>query len=75
LDPTKSKTHGRPIYFSDIDKVDKNKNFNIKCIDTEDDAWQTVVEYHVRTTHHLRVRNIVKLLESEDTSLAASGQN
>ena len=73
LDPTKSKTHGRPIYFSDIDKVDKNKNFNIQCIDTEDVAWQTVVEYHVRATHHLRVTNTVKLLESEDASLVASG--
>jgi Serine dehydrogenase proteinase len=71
LDPTKSKTHGRPIYFSDIEKTDKNKYFNIQCINTENAAWQTIVEYHARATSYLRVTNTAKLLESEDASFSA----
>lgn len=74
LDPTQSKTHGRPIYFSDIEKVDKKGYFKIQCINTIDEIWQQIMEYHLRVITHMRVSNAVKLIESEENSLIASQQ-
>lgn len=73
LDPTKSKTHGRPIYYSDIREIDKDNNFNIELIETTDKMWSVITEYHTRATNHLRVTNGLKLLESEETSFRAGG--
>lgn len=71
-DPEKSKLHGRPIYVSDIEDIDKDEYFNIKCINTTDDIWQTITEYHIRMTTHMRVTNAAKIIESEENSLIAS---
>lgn len=70
-DPEKSKLHGRPIYVSDINDVDKNDYFNIQCINTTDAIWQTITEYHIRMTTHMRVTKTAKIIESEENSLAA----
>lgn len=71
IDPEKSKTHGRPIFFSDIEKVDKNGYFKIERLDMESDLWQTITSYHMRVVHSLRVNKRFKLIESEETSLSA----
>ena len=71
-DPEKSKLHGRPIYVSDIEDIDKDEYFNIQRINTTDDIWQTITEYHIRMTTHMRVTNAAKIIESEENSLIAS---
>lgn len=71
LDPKKSKTHGRPIYYSDIKDIDKNKDFSIELLKIDDNIWQVIAEYHTRATQHLRVTRGLKLVESEGASLRA----
>ena len=74
LDPTKSKTHGRPIYYSDIREIDKNRDFNIELIQTTDKIWSVITEYHTRATNHLRVTNGLKLVESEELGFRAGSE-
>jgi ClpP class serine protease len=70
-DPEKSKTHGRPIFGSDIERVDKNRYFNIECVKTTDKIWQNITEYHMRMVAHMRGNQIVKVIESEEDSIEA----
>lgn len=74
LDPETSKTHGRPIFESDISEVDKKKYFNIDCINTTEKKWQTINEYHLRMVWHMRVTGMGKIIESEENSLEAKRQ-
>lgn len=69
IDPEKSKTHGRPIFGSDIAMVDKKNYFKIECIMTTDKKWQDINEYHLRMVTHMRSNRITKVIESEENSL------
>lgn len=71
LNPKKSKTHGRPIYGSDIRKVDKDNYFNIQCFKGTDNIWKIITEYHLRAISHLRVNSFKKQIESVETTLTA----
>jgi hypothetical protein len=71
LDPEESKTHGRPIFGSDIAEVDKENLFKIECINTSDRIWQAITEYHMRLVAHMRSLKIKKVIESEESSLDA----
>lgn len=73
IDPEQSKVHGRPIYFSDIQEVDKKGKFNLELIDMTSNIWSTVTEYHTRVITHLRVTKNIQLIESEEMSFSAGG--
>lgn len=73
-DPTKSKTHGRPIYYSDIKDSDKKKNFTLQLIKPTDKIWEDITEYHTRTIFHLTQTGTLKLIESDEMSYSAGGQ-
>jgi len=70
-DPEKSKTHGRPIFGSDIARVDENGYFKVECIKTTDKIWHDITEYHLRMVAHMRGNQIVKIIESEEDSIEA----
>ena len=73
LDPTKSKTHGRPIFYSDIKEVDKENNLELQLIDLSEKIWEDVTEYHTRLTFHLKQTRTLKVIESEEMSFMATG--
>ena len=74
LDPKSSKTHGRPIYYSDIKEIDKDNNFSLELIEPEDKRWEGIMEYHTRTVMHLRQTKTIKLIESDEMSFSASAR-
>lgn len=73
LDPTKSKTHGRPIFYSDIKELDKDNNLNLELVDSNDKIWEDLTEYHTRSTFHLNQTGALKVIESKEMSFVATG--
>jgi len=67
IDPKGSKTHGRPIYYSDIDK----KGFNIEEVDINSDIWHLISEYHLRVKHQMQSGKCNKLIESIENTYTA----
>lgn len=70
--PEKSIIHERPIYYSDIKEMDKQKFFDIQCVNVNDDIWKIVTEYHLRAIHSLRASGNSKMIESLETCLIAT---
>lgn len=69
IEPKVLKTHGRPIYYSDLKKIDSDNNFSIHLINKEDQIFQVIQEYHLRANLFLTNRD--KLLESVDSAYSA----
>ncbi len=67
IDPTKSKVHGRPIYYSDIKEFDKENLFVLELIETDTKIWNNINEYHTRVEAHIRATKVTKLLESAES--------
>ena len=67
IDPEETKTHGRPIYFSDICP-------DLKCLFSliEDDAIiKTIMEFHTRIKVQMDSQRIDKILETEEEQYVA----
>lgn len=67
IDPKGSKTHGRPIYYSDV----KSIGFNISLIENNSDIWKIISEYHLRTRSQMQNGRINKIVESEGHTFTA----
>lgn len=71
LDPEELKSHGRPIFYTDIRKIDKNGKLKVECIPIDDPIASTIHEYHLRVTTHMAGNGLVKLCETCETSFSA----
>lgn len=71
LDPEELKSHGRPIFYTDIKKVDRNEMFKVNCIPADSVVYPMIHEYHHRTVAHMAMNNLTKLCETVHTSFSA----
>lgn len=71
LDPEELKSHGRPIFFSDIKKIDNKGSLNVECVSHDFPVYQKIHEYHQRARSHMAANNLVKLCESIHTTFAS----
>ncbi len=71
LDPEALKTHGRPIFYSDIKKIDTRESLKIQCIAHDLPVFHKIHEYHRRAASHMAANNLAKLCESVRTSFAS----
>lgn len=70
LDPEELKSHGRPIFYSDIKKIDKKGKLKVDCIPIEDPVFKVIHEYNLRVVNHMSANGLVKLCETRQTSFA-----
>lgn len=71
LDPEELKSHGRPIFFTDVKKIDKNEKLNVECIPIESPIAKTIHEYNLRVVSHMNANGLIKLCETRETSFTA----
>lgn len=67
IDPKGSKTHGRPIYHSDIESI----GFNITRLENDSEIWKLISEYHLRAKYQMQTARINRLIESEENIFTA----
>lgn len=72
IDPSELKTHGRPIYYSDLIALDKQGRYCLNLIDTNESVFPVIQEYHIRATACMRNTMLSKMLESVDNGFKAT---
>ena len=67
IDPEQTKTHGRPIYFSDISKKFQPFFDMIK----KEELIKCIMEYHTRIKFQIKSQDLDKILETEEGQYVA----
>lgn len=68
LIPKKTKVHGRPIYYKDI----QNLGLNIDLMPINDELWGLIYELYLRLDIYVKNNNVAKCIESKDHSFTGN---
>ena len=71
-DPDRHKTHGRPLYLSDIAEHDKKGLFKVESVPLDGELWRNVSEFHMRMRGYMAPQGqpqYIKVFESLESSL------
>lgn len=72
VDPSRSKAHGRPIFFKDIKTLDEEGALQVEEVPHLDGIHKMIHEYHVRLTMHMNLTSRAKLIETRLSSFSGS---
>ena len=64
LNPEELKSHGRPIFYSDIKKIDTQEHIKVECLSEDMPIFDTIHEYHQRVISYMDANGYCKVCET-----------